>query len=116
MTTPPSVAFWSPAMMDNTVDLPHPECPRMQTNSRSRIRAFTFFTATYWPEGVSNTLLSPVSSRGGIIFAPLSRAMLRPPSGLRAVWHERSRQETPQSPIECEQRQGHAEVARRTLA
>ena len=33
ITTPPSVAFCSPAIIESTVDFPHPECPRMQTNS-----------------------------------------------------------------------------------
>src|SRR5215471_6567964 len=101
-------------MMDNTVDFPHPECPRMQTNSRSRIRAFTFFTATYWPEGVSNILLSPVSSRGGIMFAPLWPGLLQRPSGLHVVWHARSPQETRRCPNESARRQDHEGVARRS--
>src|SRR5262245_48344313 len=64
MITPPSVALSSPAMIDRSVDLPQPECPRMQTNSPSLIRALTSRTATYGPDGVWNTFVNPVISSG----------------------------------------------------
>jgi hypothetical protein len=64
ITTPPSVARASPAIIDKTVDLPQPEWPRMATNSPVSILAFTSFTAMYGPAGVGNTFVSDVSSSG----------------------------------------------------
>ena len=51
-------------MIDKTVDLPQPEWPNSATNSPARIRVSKFFTTVIGPEGVSNTLVSDVISRG----------------------------------------------------
>src|SRR5437867_13364383 len=73
ITTPPYVAFWSPAMIDSTVDLPQPECPRMQTNSPGLVMKLTFCTAVYGPDGVGNIFVIPVASSGGLTVASAVR-------------------------------------------
>src|SRR5438128_2519321 len=110
MTTPQNVACCRPAIMDSTVDLPHPECPRIQTNSLSRILAFTFLTATQEPEGLSNTFVSPVISRVTIILVPRPPALWRRSSRLRAASCEQNRRETPRRRNEYVLRPDHVEA------
>ncbi len=52
-TTEPSLIEVSPATIDSTVDLPQPECPRIETNSPSSMRRSKPRTITCGPAGVS---------------------------------------------------------------
>lgn len=53
---PPSVAWYKPATIFNTVDLPQPECPIMETNSPLAIFRLTLSSARYGPFGVGKSI------------------------------------------------------------
>src|SRR5215510_5290551 len=105
-------------MIESTVDLPQPECPKMHRNSPGRVTKLMSFTATYGPEGVGNNLVRPVTSKGVIMPAPPQSNPGEVPPCRQAAWcHSRSSSgrsptETPQPSHECERPLGREEAER----
>ena len=65
-------------MIDSTVDLPQPECPRMQTNSPGSTCALTSLTATNGPRRrVEDLRQTGQLERRGSWFASALRARAR---------------------------------------
>src|SRR5581483_4178940 len=76
--TSPDVGSSKPAMMRNSVDLPQPEAPIMQTNSPSRIARSTRASASISSSPTAKRLLTPRIARR--VWRATSTMMLRAPA------------------------------------
>src|SRR4029450_3322417 len=76
----PRVAVSKPATMRSSVDLPQPEAPIRQTNSPLLTRRFASRSASMRSPLNSNCLLSPLSSRIGIVASDMVRAPAQQPA------------------------------------
>src|SRR3954462_8756824 len=87
----------------------------MQTNSPSRIMAFTFLTAVYGPDGVRNVFVIPVTSSEVLMMhAPLRQfpSLWEPPAPSSSSCGQTPRVAQP-LPRGCEPHAGHASTAMR---